>query len=208
MYYMYIIYVYMYIYTLILYTDDLFMMMIRLKFCHRRDFLLALNWYRLVALDSYTILPNTIRIPLGIQGNQKIYFMKSGIVKEQLGNLDCSPLIPLPGSWMLQNPTCRQRSSTTRFQHEQFGDLFSRHSCIHSPTGCGCKAGTIDVSDLNSGRSDFRGVQLMHWRLDMSGDVHCGSSPVWKQSEWWRLYSGTWGRSLSAIKQKPGRNGS
>ena len=74
--------------------------------------------------------------------------MKS--VKEQLGNLDCSPLIPLPGSWMLQNPTCRQRSSTTRFQHELFGDLFSRHSCIHSPTGCGCKAGTIDVSDLNS----------------------------------------------------------
>lgn len=41
--------------------------------------------------------PHTFRNPR----KSKNIFMKS--VKEQLGNLDCSPLIPLPGSWMLQN---------------------------------------------------------------------------------------------------------
>lgn len=63
--------------------------------------------------------PHTFRNPRKSKLN---IFMKS--VKEQLENLECSPLIPLPGSWMLQNPTCRQRSSTTRFQHEQFGIFF------------------------------------------------------------------------------------
>ena len=116
--------------------------MIRLKFCHRRVFLLVLNWYRLVVLDSYirielptkhlSIIPaNSFRIPLGIQGDQKN--MKSRF-KEQLENLVCSPLIiTLAGPRVLNvaKPTHRQRSSTTRFQHDKFGgSFFPRHRRI------------------------------------------------------------------------------
>ena len=89
--------------------------------------------------------PHTFRNPRKSKLN---IFMKS--VKEQLENLECSPLIPLPGSWLLQNQRVGKDLPQQGSSMNSLGIFFSRHSCIHSPTGCGCKAGTIDVSDLNS----------------------------------------------------------
>lgn len=51
---------------------------------------------------------------------------------------------------MLQNQRVGKDLPQQGSSMNSLGIFFSRHSCIHSPTGCGCKAGTIDVSDLNS----------------------------------------------------------